>query len=598
MANEEEARRFAADYLASLPSSPTSIAPAQPAVVDLGDIDAPAPVGERIKKGIGTAFSPPPITKEAAKNAAILGGASLAAGPAGYIAANEAITSGYAPPGPKNPAPPTAPGNSEAGPLEAPPQDEPPLILNQRGGGMGRMVSPAGLYPQSLTTQAHVGRPVPQEAIDAYGTATAMRLQGAEQMRGANQALHAEEANLIQQRLQANKEAADARLRVEAEKKAMVDKSMAEMRALNEQAGAAIDPNKYWSDRGAGAGVVGAIAIALGEFSSKLRGGPNTAMQLIENGINREVQAQVQNRQLAQHKLGQAQNLYNLHLQNFGDKERAIEATKLGLYDNILAQAEQYRLKHAISADDAAYMDLVGGILEKKGDTDNRVMLQSTDDVNRQYTESWHNAQYAGGGGTPAGKLDGMELIPVPGSDRTGEKNQMIAVPKGVHQKLSEVVGATNTIVGINQEALERIKEIKRDAPLAMKGDFEAFQRVQANRKLLEDLGQRKASYLSSSEGQGVLKEAEFQRAMDDRVLFNDWWKPGANVEKRLQGQNNSVTGAAGRMVQGAGGQHVKMAYTRDKNGALQPTPLFEGKPYAPPVVGPEMGPVKDPRKK
>ncbi len=329
----------------------------------------------------------------------------------------------------------------------------------------------------------------------------------------------------------------------------------------------------------------------------------NAAANVIESNINREIQAQVQNRQLAGNRAGRQERLLDVHLGQLGDQDKAIDATKLGLYDNVSAQIDQYANDNKGRVSEANLAALKADILQKRGDLVNKIGIQEADDVNKSYSEQWQKAQYAGGAaaGTPAGKMDGYELIPVPASDRTAEKNALIAVPKGSHERLASVVGATNTLVGINQEALERIKEIRKDTDVIKSGSgdrVDALSRIQSNRAELVDLANRKASYLSSSEGQGVLKEEEFQRAMKDRVMFTDWWKPGVDVEKRIQAQNNSMTGAAGGMVKGAGGQHVKMAYTRDKNGALQPTPLFTGRMYSPTPVGPEAMPLQMPKGK
>lgn len=592
MANEDEARKFAADYLASLPGSPTSIAPSAPSPIDLGDIDAPAPVGDRIKRGIGTAFTPPPGSGAVAKSAA-KGLGAVALGPVPAVAQGLVTTTEAAPPSKvleqalpggfkkeetKEPAGPESP--------PGPPTTDPPIMLGPGMGGGQRMVSPAGMYPHSMTTQAHVGRPVPQSAIDAYGYATALRLQGAEEMRDANQGLHAQEANLLNQRLQANREAEERRLRVEADKKAMVDQSMAQMRAINEEASAAIDPGKYWTDRGAGAGVVGAIAIALGEFSSKLRGGPNTAMQLIENGINREVQAQVQNRQLAQHKLGQAQNLYNLHLQHFGDQERAIEATKLGLYDNILAQAEQFRMQHGIMADDAAYKDLVGGILEKQGDTDNRVMLQSTDDINRQYTEQWHNAQYAGTGAGGAKYEDPKHIITIPASDKTGEKEVSVAVPESVYKDLSSQQGMTNQLVTLNQSAKKTRAEL-REAVKAK--DIKAINTLQ---KRLEGYNNTRVALAEKAKDpNSAVRDPEFNRQLATGVDYTAGvlgHDVGTNVDKAIDNDSNTAQSLTDARLRGATGQVVRHGINRDQQGRVVNQWLPTGEIYRGRAVAPE----------
>lgn len=487
------------------------------------------------------------------------------------------------------------------GPSAPPPPgaaaDDSPLILNgQQGGGGQRMVAPAGMYPHSMTTQAHMGHAVPEEAKRAYGASSALELEGADKRAAADRDYYMQVRNAQEARLQANSDAITQHARVQAQRDDVVKQRMAQIEALNAEASAQIDPEKYWNDRGAGARILGAFAAALGQYAAVKTGTVNAAANVIENNINREIQAQIQNAQQKGNQAARQERLLDIHLAQLGDKDKAIDATRLGLYDNVLAQIDQYGSENKARVSEANLAALKGEILAKRGDLVNKMGLQEADDVNRAYSEQYRPAQYAGGGGTPAGKMEGYELIPVPASDRTAEKGQLIAVPKGAHEKLGAIVGATNTLVGINQEALERIQKIRKDTEIIKgkaSGDkTDALARIQSERKALEDLAQRKASALSNAEGQGVLKEAEFERAMNDRVMFTDWWKPGVDVEQRIQAQNNSLTGAAGRMVQGYGGQRVKMAYTRDKNGALQPTPLFTGQMYTPAPVGPEMMPL------
>lgn len=597
-ARTEEARRIAVAHLASQNVPGYSVSPDVPPAMSSASTPPPVSIG------LGPAqLEPPPKPSvmsrlgSGIKDAAIVGAGGLLGGPAGASVAANYVTSKNLPAAPAKPeAPP--PELDPAGPPALPGgADDGPLLIDRRGGGAGRII-PAGMYPHSATTQAHLGRAVPGESRHAFGASTALELEGADAQRTADRDYNVQIQNLQADRLQANEDAATRHARIQAERDGIVKQRLSQIEATNAEASAAIDPSQYWQDRGSLAKVLGAITVGLGEYSSKINGGPNTALQIIEGGINREIQAQLANRQLAGQKAGRQERLLDLHLARLGDQDKAADATKLGLYDNTLIQMDAFKAQHGAATSEANFLNLQAGILEKRGELVNKMGLQETDDVNKQYTEQWHQAQMLGGSGAPAGKMEGLELIPVPASDQTSEKGKMIAVPKGSHQELGKTVGATNAIIGINQDALARIQDIKKDWELAKGGDSTAIARIQANRKTLEDLGQRKASLTSAAEAQGVLKEAEFQRAMDDRVMFNDWWKPGVNVEKRIQAQNNGLAGAAGRMVAGHGGQEVKMAYTRDKNGALQPTPLFTGRMYVPPPVGPEMGPVKAPKGK
>ncbi len=579
-----EARAQASQYLASqgvpgyTPAEPAMSSASESPPVPAGPPRPPAPS----KPGIGTHI----------KNAAINAGATILGGPIAGQMAN-GVTA-YNPGGPPKKTEEGAPAPAElppAGPPAPPTGEDVPLILANKGAG--KVATPAGMYPQSNTVQVHQGRSVPLESKAAFGAATELGLEGAEKQRDADRNYYAQVHNLAATKMRATEDAAAQHAAVQAERDAIVKQRLAQIEATNAEASAEIDPAKYWTNRTAGAKVLGLVSVALGGFADRLLGRENSALKVIQSGINDEINSQLSNRQIAGQKAARQQTLLQLHLDRLGDKDKAIDATKLALYDNVLDQMDAYKAQHGAEGSDAAYLKLKSDILTNRAELVNKMGLQEADDVNKTATETWHNATYAGGGGPGKGNMEGYELIPVPASDQTAEKGAMIAVPKGSHQKLGEIVGSTNAIIGINQDALARIEEINQDMPLVKKGDVEAIKRVQANRKTLEDLGQRKASLISAAEGQGVLKEAEFERAMSDRVIFNDWYKPGVDIKKRIQAQNNGLAGAAGRMVQGVGGQRVQMAYARDKNGALQPNPLFTGKMYVPPPIGPEMRPVK-----
>lgn len=583
---EAEARRYAQQYLTSqnVPGysapadAPPAPAPPAPAPPPPGQ---PSTTGQSIKKGLVQG------------GAQVLGG--ILGGPVGYSAAKALTTEKPQIDKPTSGETYGPPSNLKSPEPVATTEDD-PLILQPQGSG-AQMVTPAGMYPQSNTVQVHQGRDVPQEAKRAFNAGTGYAVEGAEKQAAAERAYGSAVFNQTATRLRATEDAMAEHQRVQAERDQMVRTKLAEIEAFNAQAAAEIDPNKYWHDRGALAATLGIIGIGLGEAAKAYGVQGNAALQQIEAGINREVEAQWKNRQLAGQRAQHAQTLLGAHLDRLKDADKAIDATKLALWDNVAAHVDAAAAQRGIDMADANLLKMKEDIAFKRGEVLNKMGLQETDDVNKQATETWHNATYAGGAGQKPPSMEGYELIPVPASDQTSEKNKLIAVPKGSHQKLAEVVGATNTIININKDALQRIQEIDRDMALVKSGKdvVPATQRIVANRKTLNDLAQRKASYMSSAEGQGVLKEAEFDRAMSDRVHFNDYWTLGATVQKRIQAQNNGLAGAAGSMVRGAGGQEVRMAYSVDKNGYRQPTPIFTGKMYAPAPVSPEMDPVNAP---
>ena len=56
-----------------------------------------------------------------------------------------------------------------------------------------------------------------------------------------------------------------------------------------------IDPNHLWKERGIGAQIGAAFAIGLGSMGAALTGGPNTAMQIVDKALDRDLESQAKN---------------------------------------------------------------------------------------------------------------------------------------------------------------------------------------------------------------------------------------------------------------------------------------------------------------
>lgn len=583
MANE--ARAIAAQY-----SGGQSPMPAGPPEANMSV--APVPAGPPPPP------APPPkegLVTRGMKDAAITAGSTLL-GPIGPALAGQYIQSKNNPV--INNAPPNVPPPdpaSPAGPPAPPPQDDGmgdgALIAGpSQGGGM---VSPAGMYPQSMTTQAHMGRAVPHEAQSAFGASTELALQGAGVTRNADRQLYEHTRDLQALRMKATEDAATQHAAVQAERDQEVQRRMGEIEALNNEASAKIDPEKYWHDRGAFAKVIGAFAIGMGAFAARMRGGPNAALQIIESGINREIDAQKANISNARGGAQQQERLLNLHLSRFGELDRAIDATKLGLYDNVLSQMEAYKADHGAQLSDANYLNLQSSILEKRGEVVNKMALQTTDDVNKAYTEAWHNAQYAGGGAGSGALLgkdnEPTDTITIPSFSKSGGPKRVAVKNPTVASELHKVAYITGEIHRINRQAAKLIGEFG-DTPAT---DIMKRREITNN---LNALAEEKSALGSVKVQQGVLKEAEYWRALTNTVGFGGntvvlQASPAerARVQRFLRSQDvqayRQLTGA----VQSAGGSEVQHQFVRNpKTGALQKVQLETGKLFTPDPIPPE----------
>jgi hypothetical protein len=582
------ARAEAASYLSSQGVPGYSAGPA-PAVSTMDGGQSPAPMGPPSppapeKPGIGSAVW------SGLKQSAVDGLGFAVGGPVGSIVAHN-ISSSQPAPRQEEPNKPEPGAKKEALTLQ---QDQ-PIILGRPGGGAGRMVSPAGMYPHSATTQAHMGRAVPEEAKRAFGAATEMQLAGADQQASADRDYYNHTREAAAAKMRATEDAATEHARVQAERDEMVRQRLEEIESFNAEAGAQIDPDKYWNDRGALARVIGAIATGLGEVGSKMRGGPNTTANIIEAGINREIQAQLSNRQVAGQKAQRAERLLDLHLDRLGSKDKAIDATKLALYDNVLGQMDQYAAENKMRVSEANLLNVKAGILEKRGELYNKMSLQETDDINKQYTEQYRPAQFAGGGG--GSKYEGPQhIITIPASDGTKEKATRVAVDASVFKELTSLQGNVNALVAMNKQALQLRTELREAlSPEQTKkhGHLGSAERIATLRKQLRGLNDDRAQLAEKAKDpNSAVREPEFERALAGGVdytagLLGHNSTVSGDVEKLIEGNSNMAERVADAKIRGVTGQVVRHAIDRDANGIIQnkwlPTgELYEGRAIAP----------------
>lgn len=80
------------------------------------------------------------------------------------------------------------------------------------------------------------------------------------------------------------------------------------VKTVNDALQQGINPNQFWHDRGAFARVIGAISIGLGAFAATETGQPNFALNIINDAIDRDVEAQLQNMNLYQQALDNVRN--------------------------------------------------------------------------------------------------------------------------------------------------------------------------------------------------------------------------------------------------------------------------------------------------
>lgn len=73
----------------------------------------------------------------------------------------------------------------------------------------------------------------------------------------------------------------------------MVSDSMTKMKTITDDyESRTVDPERYWKNKGTGARIGAAIAVAIGAFGAAMTGGKNYALDIINNEVDRDIDAQ------------------------------------------------------------------------------------------------------------------------------------------------------------------------------------------------------------------------------------------------------------------------------------------------------------------
>lgn len=87
-----------------------------------------------------------------------------------------------------------------------------------------------------------------------------------------------------------------------------------------------VDPNRFFNNLSTGDKIVGALAIAIGGIAGGMNGtGKNSAMDIIDNAINRDIEAQKTDLEKKQVYAGMKKNEYNDLVEKLGNETRATE---------------------------------------------------------------------------------------------------------------------------------------------------------------------------------------------------------------------------------------------------------------------------------
>ena len=147
----------------------------------------------------------------------------------------------------------------------------------------------------------------------------------------------------------------EAETNLDAAKAAKDEAADTRRRADQEFADAKIDLDKAYGD--SGQRLMSAVSIALGAFGSSLTGGPNFAMQLVNDRINRVIDAQKAEIEKKKTQASNAAQLFRDMVNVYGDERTATEAYRAKLLDSTIAYA---KAKYAPALEQGKGLETIG----------------------------------------------------------------------------------------------------------------------------------------------------------------------------------------------------------------------------------------------
>lgn len=271
------------------------------------------------------------------------------------------------------------------------------LISNAAVDQMGSMQTnrqPAAQSPSLMKPQAPS---LPSFSAGQGDLAKAGQLmeQGAKQEAGAFE-YKAKEAEQIEKQAQAQR--GDLELRQQKEREDFERKGH---EIDNDIDTFKIDPNKMWSNMSTGNKVLAGLSIFLGGFDPS---GQNKALGIIQNSIDRDVDAQKANYMKLKDKKQEMNSLYGRMMDKFKDEKVALDMTKAGHYQALGMKVEAMAAQAKVPQVQAQYLQQAAVFKQKAAE-------MGADAYNKLLTSQQKGAsQYVPGFGTAPTEKEAQDL--------------------------------------------------------------------------------------------------------------------------------------------------------------------------------------------
>lgn len=256
--------------------------------------------------------------------------------------------------------------------------------------------------------------------------------------------------------------------------------------AVQEARSSQVNPSRLFQN---GGGISVAIATVLGSLGSALTGGPNTALDMINRAIDRDIQAQTTNQANAQRAAQNARGLIDITRERFSDEAAQIASARslamdqvaqrierqaaslqsAAAQDHAAALAEQLRQQALQSARDAAIAEQTRLLEQRQAIADIRV---------REAEATQAERRAVGGGGSPSGRLSRQARL-ARQLEQAGVSRAAALQVAGLGglpiDEDSELSGQERGNVAAAEEALARV-----EALVPAQGDIPGFGQIES----------------------------------------------------------------------------------------------------------------------
>lgn len=428
------------------------------------------------------------------------------------------------------------------------------------GAGGGSVLIPGGMRPEKLETTAKLGKPYPEAAKAALGAAAGLELEAAGTERDIRARQYKDTRDIAAANMAANADALAQHQKIQADRERIVRDRLGQIEALNRKAQG--KPEELWNERAAFATLLSALFTGIGAASHSAGGmiAGGISGGLIRSLTNQDIASKLEARKAAGEQAKRQTDLLHLHLDNLKNQDRAVEATRLAYYDNILQQAELVKSQLGPQANEAAYQRTVATILKERARTVDDIAKQEEAEVTEQFVQKYHQAQLLGPpGGVAPGIRKEDRVLTIPASDRTGEHEVHVAVPHEVYKDLADMNGATNALVSLDREALKLRRQLRETVSGAGTNNaVDSAQRVATIRKELSELQRKRVQIEQKADHEGVTRDSDFKHAMEMGVDYTGGVGGGivqlAEHDKTIQHSMNQLNRIMDDRVRGATG--------------------------------------------